>query len=113
LIVLTSLSNLLFPLLMLICLNQLYLFIVLYGTYTATVRPVLDAVTYILVNSLNGHSTAIIVVSASVVIGGRQATTHLIIIPGRCQHNIGHLSRGRGTVISIHYVFDNSSYLTQ
>lgn len=111
-IVLTSLSNLLFPLLMLICLNQLYLFIVLDGTYTATVRPILDAVTYVLVNSLNGHSTAIIISSSVVVIGGRQAS-HLIIIPGRCQHNVGHLSRWGGTVISIHYVFDNSSYLTQ
>jgi hypothetical protein len=97
---------------MLICLNQLYLFIVLDGTHTATVWPILDAVTYVLVNSLNGHSTAIIISSSVVVIGGRQAA-HLIIIPGRGQHNVGHLSRWRGTVISIHYVFDNSSYLTQ
>jgi hypothetical protein len=96
---------------MLICLNQLNLFIVLNGTYTPNVRSVLDAVTYILVNSLNGHSTAI-VVCASGIIGGRQAS-HLIIIPWRGQHNIGHLSRWRDAVICIHYVFDNPSNLTQ
>lgn len=83
---------------MLISLYKLDLFVV---------RPIgtsLDAVADVLIDALDRDSTAVLRVASR---------RHLIIVPGRRHDDIGHLCRGSGTAIIAHYVFDDSSDLSQ
>lgn len=77
---LTSLSDLLLPLLMLICLNELDLFVMLACADASTVGTILNTITYIFVYPLNGDCTSIVVCTCVVC---RWQTANLIVIPWR------------------------------